>query len=251
MDSILKRCRLPSPPGTFLMALASVLDVNRFLLQQGTVIRILRAISFYPWGSLQSEAGRRQLSLKQIITKLWNPDPFTAGIKPFVAGGGVLWKPVVYRRGKIKDVTRVSDLLSDDTVAWLASRQPRIAKDSPLFRDITNLLVNGLDFWKTNNGPDYVEVLFDCRFLVSFRLPHIPIEVLSALMLGRGKLLLEASSRWYSPLVLYQGHDTARIIHSLVSDDFSGAHSWDNKSMEEKVCVDWIVIKFIRTLDAI
>lgn len=260
VDSILKRCRLPSPPGTFLMALASVLDVNRSLLQQAMVIRILRTISFYPWGSLQSEAGRRQLSLKQIITKLWNPDPFTDGIKPFVAGGGVLWKPVVYRREKIKDVTRVSDLLSDDTVAWLASRQPpfdkknellRMAEDSSLFRDITNSLVDGLDLWKTNNGPEYVEVLFDCRFLVSFRLPHIPIEILSALMSGRGKLLLQASSRWYSPLVLYQEHDTARIIHSLVSDDFSGAHSWDNKSMEEKVSVDWIVVKFIRTLNAI
>jgi tRNA(Ile)-lysidine synthase len=242
------------------MALASVSDVKRFLLQQGMVLRILRTISFYPWGSLQSEAGRRQLSLKQIITKLWNPDPFTAGIKPFVAGGGVLWKPVVFRREKIKDVTRVSDLLSDDTVAWLATRQPpfdkkkklpQIARDSPLFRDITNLLVYGLDLWKTNNGPDYVEILFDCRFLVSFRLPHIPIEILSALMSGRGKLLLQASSRWYSPLVLYQDHGAARIVHSLVSDDFSGAHSWDNKSTEGKVCVDWIVVKFIRTLNAI
>lgn len=242
------------------MSLASVLDVKQVLLQQGMVIRILRTISFYPWGSLQSEAGRRQLSLKQIITKLWNPDPFTAGIKPFVAGGGVLWKPVVSRRGKIKDVTRLSDLLSEDTVAWLASRQPpfdkknkslRIAGDSPLFRDITNLLVDGLDLWKTNNGPDYVEVLFDCRFLVSFRLPHVPIEILSALMSGRGRLLLQASSNWYLPLVLYQDHDTARILHSLVSDDFSGAHSWDNKMMEEKVCVDWIVVKFIRTLKAI
>ena len=130
VDRLLQRCMMPSPTGTVLLSLRGLLSEKDDLVRIALVIRVMRYVSFYPWGSIRADGNRKKKMREQVLERLWSSDPFESGTGPFVAGGGVLWTPVFVKGTKFKiasSLTRVSPEVGE-TVAWLASRQPPMNK---------------------------------------------------------------------------------------------------------------------------
>lgn len=165
------------------------------------ILRILRYISFHPWGSVRSQARRSRHSLDHIIENVWNPSPFTSrGIRPIVAGGGVLWRPVLVdplkatanflgRGGRIKTpntdhILRGKAEIGRGILGWMAVRQPpynpekmaAYGLEDSLNVDITGTLREALNDWDQGrgSGPQTIQILWDCRFLLDFDLASIP-----------------------------------------------------------------------------
>ncbi|KAF5358109.1 hypothetical protein D9756_001370 [Leucocoprinus leucothites] len=202
--SQIARIRLPSPPGSFVLSTRAVQEILDPTLRRAIALRILRYISFHPWGSLRSQARRSQYALDQIVARLWDPQTFYSNqSNAFAAGGGVLWAPVVVDTtttapsfldagGKIKrpqpSTIRNTDMrLGKGVVGWMATRQPphrpekmmEYGLEDTLNVDVTPTLKAGLKAWDTGNGlgPSIIEVLWDCRFLVQFDLAKMPKDV--------------------------------------------------------------------------
>ncbi|QRW02120.1 hypothetical protein RhiLY_01117 [Ceratobasidium sp. AG-Ba] len=106
----------PSPSSTFLLVRPDPPTSLPSDVQAALIHRILRYASPHPWGSPESEAGRRSESIDRIAQHVFQP---TGNIRPFTAGAQVLWTPVAIRPdGSIR---RRTDKLHQ---GWLASRQP-------------------------------------------------------------------------------------------------------------------------------
>jgi len=58
-------------------------------------MRIMRYVSFQPWGSVRADGNRRVHTIQRIVDQIWAPDPHAANLSHFVAGSGVLWSPVL------------------------------------------------------------------------------------------------------------------------------------------------------------
>lgn len=217
--------RLPSPPGTFILSTRALQDITNPLLQRAIVLRILRYISFHPWGSVRSQARRSRHSLDQIIAKVWHPSPFTVpGTRPFAAGGGVLWFPVLVDSseatpscldvgGRIKkpnpeDIISGKAKLGRGVIGWMAARQPpprpeklkEYGLEDTLNLDLTGTLRDGLTAWDEGrgSGPQTIEVLWDCRFLVRFDLGNMPRDVVDMLLQTTPSPEPKVAIRWWT-----------------------------------------------------
>ena len=69
VDAYISMNRIPSPPST--LALKNALPPEDVDVRHAILLRILRYVSPYPWGSPQAEAGRRQQSLSHIELTVW------------------------------------------------------------------------------------------------------------------------------------------------------------------------------------
>ncbi|QRV87943.1 hypothetical protein RhiJN_15961 [Ceratobasidium sp. AG-Ba] len=143
VDSYIRTHTRRSPPSTFLLVRPDPPTSLPSDVQVALIHRILRYVSPHPWGSPESEAGRRSESIERIAQHAFRS---TENIQPFTAGAQVLWTPVAIRPdGSIR---RRTDKLNQ---GWLASRQP------PLARAKSALTVEA--------SPG-TELLWDNRFLV-------------------------------------------------------------------------------------
>jgi hypothetical protein len=109
-----------SPPSTFLLPVQHLHELPR-RLHSRLILRILRYVSPFPWGSPQAESGRSSDSIRLILRTLLQPG--TAKRLSFVAGSWVQWTPVVIRAdGKIvkRDQLRQG---AHERRAWLVERQ--------------------------------------------------------------------------------------------------------------------------------
>ncbi|GLB34753.1 putative PP-loop family protein [Lyophyllum shimeji] len=97
VDSILRRYSRPTLPGTFLMSSRGLEHVHDSTTRRALILRILRYVSFHPWGSMRAHAKRRKAAIGQIVDTLWRPMDAWSILRPFTAGGGVLWTPVVLK----------------------------------------------------------------------------------------------------------------------------------------------------------
>ncbi|KAJ7172019.1 PP-loop family-domain-containing protein [Mycena filopes] len=142
VDSALNRCHLPSPAATYLISYRGLATIRDPLVKRGLVLRLLRYASFHAWGTVRADAHRRQVSLHRIVDSLWTPNPFTAGLNTFVAGGGVMWTPVVVTNKTIKfpGEGAAPKVLPGDIVAWLVSRQPPLNRRQMVERQMVNPL---------------------------------------------------------------------------------------------------------------
>ncbi|KAK2466731.1 hypothetical protein APHAL10511_000989 [Amanita phalloides] len=271
VDSHLKRCRIPSPPGTLLLSLRGLFSVHDELVRTALILRVMRYVSFHPWGSMRADGNRRKRMREQILEKLWTLNPFEQGRGMFVAGGGVLWTPVLVRGTKIKTPDRVTKdgISANEVIAWLASRQPPLNKRkmeqlemyNPLQIDVTDKLKQSLD---DASGASSMEVMYDCRFLVRFDFANMPLSIYNGL---RGpdsqiQILIVPDTRWYWPEIVLKQGDEARVLHSDIGEEVQlhplgkpvrdrPSHKMYWKRPGEPIVSSWIHVEWIRPLSAL
>lgn len=181
------------------------------LVQLAIVLRILRYVSPHPWGSTRAQAGRRRESLQRIVEHVWDPDPASKARTRFEAGANVLWTPLrISLDGRLKyEQPRLGERFG-----WLASRAPppRHCKEG-FDRDISTELLP---------PKRHAEILYDNRFLLTFRLEAVPPgdPVMSSVMDGSGRVMLVLGGRWLWPQVVWRrkGEDDVVIAHISASE---------------------------------
>ena len=226
-SSQITRIRLPSPPSTFLLSTRSLQSITEPLLQYAVVLRILRYVSYHPWGSLRAQARRSRYALNQLVSQLWNPDLFQSSEDlmptPFTAGAGVLWTPVVVDArqkgtnfldigGRIKR-PKTADL-GDGIIGWMATREPPLEKidnhygsRNHLNMDLSSILKPALEKWDEGKGGGsaVVEFLWDCRFLFQFDLAKMPHDIKYIVLNSQARsrrLAIRIWSRYIYPKII-------------------------------------------------
>jgi len=242
----IKNLVLPSPPGTLLLsshALPTIMDPT---VRLALVLRVMRYVSFHPWGSLRADGNRRKSSIQRIIDTLWRSD----GAAPFTAGGGVLWQPAIFsakRRLRVGTQCYDFQLHAGERRAWIASRLPAVPYHaletsvlSPkLDVDVTERLVTAM-----SRGHHTLEVLFDCRFLVRFDLSQIPEELVSTLQTYEktgASVRIKPRTKFYWPKVLLRQPCCPDIMYAALMED--GQTDTFRRQ-------PWISMEYIRLLDA-
>lgn len=273
VDSALKRCMLPSPTGTVLFTFRGLAQVNNDLTRRAMLIRVIRYVSFYPWGSLRADANRRRSSLSHIMFNLWRANPSVAGPSIFTAGGGVLWTPVTTVNGYIRtpDRLHVSSIREGEVCGWLVSRQPPLSQagmtargiTSPLRVKVTQQLVEAIQDWELSQDgqPPVVQVLYDCRFLVCFDIGNIPRPLVKQLIRNETDIFICPNTRWYWPKVMEERDEWANVLHSEIDQDdlkpplevgaisdYGPKMYWRPK--DPPISSGWISIQWVRALSA-
>jgi tRNA(Ile)-lysidine synthase len=242
----LKNLTLPSPPGTLILsshALPAIVDPT---VRLAFVLRVMRYVSFHPWGSLRADGNRRKSSIQRIIDTLWRSE----GAPPFTAGGGVLWQPAIFgAKRRLRVGTQCYDLQvhPGERRAWIACRLPAVPYHAlqnselppKLDIDITERLVTAM-----RCGNDSLEVLFDCRFLVRFDLSQIPEELVGALRNyeERGvSLRIKPRTKFYWPKVLLRQPLCIDTTYAALTED-GQTDTFGRRP--------WISMEYVRLLDA-
>lgn len=242
----LKNLTLPSPPSTLILsshALPAIVDPT---VRLAFVLRVMRYVSFHPWGSLRADGNRRRTSIQRIIDTLWQSD----GAPSFTAGGGVLWQPAIFsakRRLRVGTQCLGRQLQPGERFAWMASRLPAVpyymldtaTLSSKLDIDITERLVVAM-----SRGDDSLEVLFDCRFLVRFDLSQIPEKLVGALRKYQEtgvNVRIKPHAKYYWPKV---------VLRKPSYPDTTYATLMDNGQIDTFGHAPWVTMEYIRLLDA-
>ncbi|EGN99571.1 hypothetical protein SERLA73DRAFT_106177, partial [Serpula lacrymans var. lacrymans S7.3] len=120
----LKQQSLQSPISTFLLSTHNLSSITDNAIQRAMVLRIMRYVSFHPWGSIRADGNRRRSSIERIINVIWSRQPSNTRPASFTAGGGVLWSPTILapdgRLKKIGNRTQTYLMKPGDRFAWLA-----------------------------------------------------------------------------------------------------------------------------------
>lgn len=242
----LQNCVLPSPPSTLLLPSSKLLAVDDPEVRFAMVLRVLRYISFHPWGSTRADGDRRRAGIQRIMNHLWPVAPPAISPRKFTAGAGVLWTPVLYSHNKGIKACRLGQPDSAQS-AWLASRLPPFSKNpqegagsaSRLSVDLTKQFV--LAYAASRH---VLQVLYDCRFLVGFNLTQMPSHMRNALDNVHDQpisiKILPHTDYFWPKVVLQQGSSPDLVLALL----------------NEKGDVDtlgsppWISMEWVRSLDA-
>jgi tRNA(Ile)-lysidine synthase len=272
VDRYLNRCAITSPPGTLLLSLRGLLLENDDLVRTALVLRVMRYVSSYPWGSIHADGKRRRSMRDQILARLWSLNPFENGKGPFVAGGGVLWTPVLVNGTRIKTPDRPAHTGADEgeTVAWLASRQPPMKMRrmdglimvNPLHIDATETIKQKLE----DTSPLPVDLLYDCRFLVRLHLSNMPLWVYNELRNPekQARIRIVPRTQWYWPKIVLENGVESRVLYSNVPEheeslmpsrlpQTRGSKLTEKYWMrgDEVIVSDWIQVKWVRPLSRI
>ncbi|KIK58145.1 hypothetical protein GYMLUDRAFT_202578 [Collybiopsis luxurians FD-317 M1] len=272
VDFILSRNALRAPPSTYLITHRTLESIENPEVQRAVVLRILRYASFHPWGSLAAQVNRRANSISQIVEKIWNADPFTAQIRPFCAGGGVLWSPVVIKGDTFRFVNNTDggadvSIRDSQNFGWLASRQnpPKygsISKPGEMERlrvDITSRILSRIEAGFTSP----LEILYDNRFLITINLSEIPSDIQKSIKNGESEIWLVPQTRWFWPKVVLKTsgkpddvtlHTAAQSPRKLVDFPNIGANEFDRwqkiywRPYDKEIVAPWIDVSFERPL---
>ncbi|KAF8605384.1 adenine nucleotide alpha hydrolases-like protein [Ceratobasidium sp. AG-I] len=203
----------PSPPSTLLI-IPSDLPADA-QTQSALVHRILRCVSPHPWGSPESEAGRRRTSIQQILQRVWGITHDSdanananananVGLRAFAAGAQVLWTPVrLLPNGSFRflpplppnDARCPPSPDSLNCPAWLVSRQPLSAQ-------ALHTLVISVDPGANARASGSLSVLWDNRFIVRLRREE----------LERGRLVIRPKGRLVLPEVVRVREDSEESV---------------------------------------
>ncbi|KAG8848141.1 hypothetical protein FRB91_011139 [Serendipita sp. 411] len=213
-----------SPVGTYHLITSNGLPPP-LVVRHAVVLRILRYVSPFPWGSPDAEAHRQLASLTQITNALW-PYETQAELdrflqldlaKPrrrFAAGGLVLWQPtptlgipITQRTSQI--VAKNSAMVASRTsFGWLAQRQPpynrkyRDHSPNEITIDITAQLFSRKPF----------RLVWDLRWLLEF--PEGAIDLLCKDRFKKAeyreipptgehlRYLITPANQWWQPAVV-------------------------------------------------
>lgn len=248
----------PSPISTIVLPVRELHAITNPAVRVGVILRALRFVSPYPWGSPRAEAGRRASSLKQIMEKIWGTPPSPSSNtsrKPFIAGGGVLWSPVtVTASGELKNREPKEAKLSRERAAWLLTRQApqrlvggsvsgltsRAGPQALLDVDVSCLLRDwvtktrrsdkGTTIGRRNEPssyPDKLEVLYDCRFLIRITPSLLPSNILNRFTVSKGtntvssrtsSIYIISHTQYTLPRIVLRLYDRARGALELVEE---------------------------------
>jgi tRNA(Ile)-lysidine synthase len=232
----------------------------------------MRYVSPHPWGSLRAEANRRGSSIEQIVEKVWNPDPWAANAKPFHAGGGVLWSPVVVSRtGRIRTLDQIQTKQWLQQIGWLASRQQPVNElktgtPNPLYLELTSKLAETIHASRERGTiAGEMLALYDCRFLLRFSIPMMPQNLVDSITgPGQtGRIAVQPHTKWHLPKIVWQregvpdevfisdvkqesGYDIINHLQEMLHGPHPNALSGDDSSAQR-----WIKIESVRSLKAI
>ena len=258
---------MPSPIGTFLLSGHNLSTIRENTVRSAMIVRIMRYVSFQPWGSVRADGNRRVGSIQRIVDTVWAPDPQSANIRHFVAGGGVLWSPVVIHTNPwgidkilipIGNISGIK-LSAGDRFGWLASRQPPFHKNTRAMGDAPDRLT--LDLTDkicqrrkelnegTQTAKRTLEILYDCRFLLRLDLAKMPLEIALSLAVGRSKIVVQSRTRWYWPHIMWERGLGRSVNLAVIQDEVEwqgGGFAKPPKGNNS----DWITMDWIRTLDA-
>lgn len=251
VTSYLTEHALPSPAGTILLSSTKLRDITHSDVRFALVLRVIRHVSFHPWGSLRADADRRKSSIHRIVRALWPSDAQASQIKTFTAGGGVLWTPAIFNPNKplrVGNQCLHSTLLPDDRFCWLASRTPPFSKNpqqgagSPT--GLTIDLTDRLRAATSSDVPtDPLQVLYDCRFLLRIDPFQMPTHVKSALQKHdkTASIKVLPFTQYYWPKVVLQRESHPDQILAVPQED---------DTVDATRSLSWLSIQWIRPLDA-
>ena len=253
VDEFLENHRRPTAPGSIMISIPPLLEISSPIVRQALVLRILRYVSYEPWGSLRSQVGRRNKSVQRLMTVLWD----AKGLRyrkniSFTVGSGVWWKPAFVTKGHV--LKTVVNTLPINNLMWFAHRHPTINHPTapPAVSDdlrilMTDQLRNGRKAWEADEGPDTIEVLFDRRFLIRFQLDKMPQDIIEGLK-SNGGVVIKKRSPWHLPEVNFKQNKIYTVIHTLIPrDKFSWEREWGTKTYIDTES-DWITIQYIRSI---
>jgi tRNA(Ile)-lysidine synthase len=237
-----------------MVSIPPLLKITSPIVRQALVLRILRYVSYEPWGSMRSEAGRRQKSVKRLMQVLWDAQGVrTRKSISFTVGSGVWWRPSFVTKGHVlKTVVKDFDF---NNLMWFASRHPSI--DSPTAPKSDNLRIVMTDqlrharaAWEAKQGPDAVEIVFDRRFLIRFQLDKMPEDVVNALHVNGG-VVIKKRSPWHLPEVNFKQNKIYTVIHTqILREQFTWEREWGTKTYIDTNS-DWIIIQYLRPISSL
>ncbi|KAF8809115.1 hypothetical protein BYT27DRAFT_7136777 [Phlegmacium glaucopus] len=254
VDEFLLKHRKPSAPGSLMVSIPALLEITSPIVRQALVLRMLRYVSYEPWGSPRSEVGRRQDSVKRLLKNLWD-EPSLRNRKniSFTVGSGVWWKPAYVTKSQLLRTVVTTFPIKD--LAWYAARHPSIKSPTapvtdPLRFVMTDKLLEGRAAWEAKEGPAILDVLFDRRFLIRFRLDKMPQELYDALKKSGG-VIVKPRSPWFLPEIDFKQSKVFTVLHTEIKrEQFTWEREWGTKTYKDTVS-DWITIEYIRPISSL
>jgi tRNA(Ile)-lysidine synthetase-like protein len=229
VDEIIAKCRLPSPPGTFMISAG---DLDRAIcpdIKDLLLFRITRYVSPEAWGNPRAELGRRKSSVERLRQRISAANKADGSI---CVGSHVWWRPLYVTKHRVRP-------------AWLAQRQP------PSVTSIANFSSFEMDKELFNRQRDKrvdMKILFDKRFVIHIDPENIPQNIVGALSLGY-KVVVEPSKQWFLPEIILRGGNADEPVHTHVIWPYDWRKTF--RYRREEVVSGWATIDYIRPISAI
>jgi len=237
-----------------MVSIPALLEITSPIVRQALVLRMVRYVSYEPWGSPRSEVGRRQESVKRLIKNLWDEQSLrTRKNISFTVGSGVWWKPALVTKSHLLRTVVKTFPIKD--LAWFAARHPSIKSPNAPVSDIlrfplTDKLRAGRMAWEANEGSKSMEILWDRRFLIRFRLDKMPQELFDELKTNGG-VIIKPRSPWFLPEIDFKQNKVFTVLHTKIKPDrFTWEREWGTKHYKDTES-DWITIEYIRPLSSL
>ncbi|KAJ3507505.1 hypothetical protein NLJ89_g6272 [Agrocybe chaxingu] len=254
VDRIIEDGRLQSPQGTFMVSVSTLMEIKSQDVKEALLYRIARYVSPEPWGNPRAELGRREASMERLIKQLFAFKHLKAKNNiSIVVGSGVWWKLVSLAKNQLRTAIKELPLTS---MAWIAVRQPRTADredrpHNPLRVDLSDRLKEAIPRLGHQKPPHTVlEVMYDCRFLMCFRIDKIPEDIVETLNNG-GKLIVKPRTAFLLPQILLVHRKKDKVVHSDIIKKpyfFPRDMGWKK---DRTVTSDWITVEYFRPSTAI
>jgi tRNA(Ile)-lysidine synthase len=241
VDEIIEKCRLPSPPGTFMI---SVVDLDKVVcreIKELLLFRITRYISPEAWGNPRAELGRRKSSVERLSQRIF----ISASSKidsSICVGSHAWWRTLSVTKKGVRATVGNASL---DEIAWLSQRQP------PAVKSVSNLFsleINKELLMRGDKRMDMTQLLFDMRFVIRIHLENVPKNIVRALSLGC-KVVIEPSQQWFLPEIILRGENVEELVHTDVTWPYEWRETF--RYRRDKVVSDWATIDYIRPISAI
>lgn len=237
-----------------MVSIPALLEITSPIVRQALVLRMVRYVSYEPWGSRRSEVGRRQESVKRLIRNLWDAESLRNRKNiSFTVGSGVWWKPAFVTKHHLLRTVIQTFPIKD--LVWFASRHPSIKSPDAPVSDIlrfpmTDELRAGRMAWEAKKGPKSMEFLWDRRFLICFRLDKMPQELSDALKTNGG-VVVKPRSPWFLPEIRFKQNKEFTVLHTKIKPGpFTWQREWGTKHYKDTES-DWITIEYIRPLSSL
>jgi hypothetical protein len=193
--------------------------------------------------------------MNRLLTSVWDLAMTRAKVSRSVTvGSGVWWRLMAYGKNQLRSALQdfgVKDL------SWVALRQPAAKSDPdrevfrPLKLDVTGQLLQMRQEWLSNQETNTFEVLFDRRFLVSFRVDKIPNQILQSLLSNSGSVKIIPRTPWILPQVVHHYQRKDFPIHkSIIRQDFFWEREYGTKLFKD-ISSNWISIELFRPVTAL
>jgi len=237
-----------------MVSIPALLNITSPIVRQALVLRMLRYVSYEPWGSPRSEVGRRQDSVNRLIKNLWDKQSLRNRKNiSFTVGSGVWWKPAFVTKTHL--LRTVVNTFAIKDLVWYAARHPSIKSPTAPVTDtlrfvMTDKLRAGRAAWDAKEGPNTLELLYDRRFLIRFRLDKMPQELFDALE-KNGGVVIKPRSPWFLPQIDFKQSKVFTVLHTQIKrDQFTWEREWGTKIYKDTIS-DWITIEYIRPISSL